>query len=303
HTVNPGDNPWTPLEKLGELTIYEHTPDDQIISQARGHEIVVSNKAPLNAPTIAQLPDLKFIAVTATGYNNIDVQAAAKRGIAVANVPEYGTDSVAQFTFALLLELCHQIGLHDRAVRDGEWTRVRDFSFWKTPLIELAGKTMGIVGFGRIGRRVGDLARAFGMKVLAYSPSQQGTTLDQVFSQSDVVSLHCPLTADNREMVNAAMLAKMKRSAFLINTARGLLVSERDLADALNSGRIAGAAVDVVSQEPIRPDNPLLRARNLIVTPHMAWAALEARQRVLQATAENVAGFIAGKPINVVNGV
>src|SRR5262245_33648840 len=170
HTVNPGDNPWTPLQRLGELTVYEHTPDDQIVSQAGGHQIVVSNKAPLTAPTIVKLPDLKFIAVTATGYNNIDVQAAAARGIPVSNVPEYGTASVPQSTLALLLELCHQVGVHDRAVRDGEWSRGPDFSFWKTPLIELAGKTIGIVGFGRIGRRVGDLARAFGMKVLAYSP-------------------------------------------------------------------------------------------------------------------------------------
>lgn len=310
YTVNPGDNPWDPLARLGELTVHDYTPDDQILEQTAGHEIVITNKAPLSAATIAALPALKFISVTATGYNIVDIKAASNRGIPVSNVPEYGTDSVAQFAFALLLELCHHVGLHSDAVRTGEWTRSRDFCFWKTPLIELAGRSMGIVGFGRIGRRVGELAHAFGMQVLACDTTQGNKppyepfawrTLEQVFAESDVVSLHCPLTQHNGGFVNSGLLSKMKRSAFLINTSRGQLVNEPDLADALNSGQIAGAAVDVVSAEPIHADNPLLGARNLIITPHIAWAALEPRQRIMKTTADNVAAFIAGQPINVVN--
>jgi glycerate dehydrogenase len=310
YTLNPGDNPWEPLQRLGALTVHDHTANDEIVAQSRGHEIVISNKAPLSAATIEQLPELKYIAVTATGYNNVDATAAAKRGIPVSNVPEYGTDSVAQFTIALLLELCHHIGLHDRAVKDGEWTRGRDFAFWKTPLIELAGKTMGIVGFGRIGRRVGELAHALGMEVLANNPSAvlppayqpfAFRSLDQLIAESDVISLHCPLTPTNRGMINAALLGKMKPTAMLINTSRGQLVNEQDLAAALNSGKIAAAAVDVVSEEPIRAENPLLVARNTLITPHIAWAALEPRQRVMATTARNVESFIAGRPVNVVN--
>jgi glycerate dehydrogenase len=309
--VNPGDNPWDPLARLGQLTVNDHTPDDQIVKQAAGHEIVITNKAPLSRQTISQLPELKYISVTATGYNIVDVEAAKQRQISVSNVPEYGTDSVSQFAFALLLELCHHVGLHDRAVKSGEWTRARDFSFWKTPLIELAEKTMGIVGFGRIGRRTGEIAHAFGMKVLAHDTQQSAppsyrpfewAPVETVFSRSDVVSLHCPLTPTNRQMVNAALLSKMKPSAFLINTSRGQLVNEHDLADALNRGALAGAAVDVVFEEPIRADNPLLSAKNILITPHIAWAALEPRQRIMKTTADNVAAFLAGKPINVVNG-
>src|SRR5262245_8561224 len=255
YTENPGDNPWDPVARLGQLTIHDHTPDDQILSRAYGQEIVITNKAPLSAQTIAQLPDLQFIAVTATGYNIVDIAAAKKRVIPISNVPEYGTDSVAQFAFALLLELCHHVALHDAAVKAGEWTRSRDFCFWKTPLIELAGKTMGVVGFGRIGRRVGEIANAFGMKVLAHDVFQgnppaykpfEWRSVEQLFAESDVVSLHCNLTPENREMVNAALLSKMKRSAFLINTSRGQLVNEKDLAQALNNGTIAAAALDVV---------------------------------------------------------
>lgn len=310
YTLNPGDNPWDPLARLGTLKVYDHTPEDQIVSQATGYEIVITNKAPISAQTLSKLPDVKYITVLATGYNIVDIEAAAKRGIPVSNVPEYGTDSVAQFTMAMLMELCHHVGLHDTAVKAGEWTRSRDFCFWKAPLIELAEKTMGIIGFGRIGGRVGELAHAFGMKILANKvhPTDPPpckpfawASVEQIFAESDVVSLHCPLTPQNKGMVNAALLAKMKRSAFLINTSRGLLVNEKDLADALNRGTIAGAAVDVVSQEPILADNPLLNAKNILITPHIAWAALEPRQRIMQTTAQNVAAFQAGKPINVVN--
>ncbi|HWP40043.1 MAG TPA: D-2-hydroxyacid dehydrogenase [Tepidisphaeraceae bacterium] len=310
YTLNPGDNPWTPIERLGQLTVHDYTPDDQVVAQARGCQIVITNKAALSAATIAELPDLKLIAVTATGYNIVDIVAAGQRGIPVCNVPEYGTDSVAQYTFALLLELCHHVGLHDQAVKAGEWTRQRDFCFWKTPLVELAGKSMGIVGFGRIGRRVGQIAHALGMQVLAFdldSRTEPGyqpfafRSIEQLFAEADVVSMHCPLTPQNRRMVNASLLSRMKRSAFFINTARGQLVNERDLADALNRGDLAGAAVDVVSEEPIRADNPLLGARNIIITPHIAWAALEPRRRIIDATARNIEAFLQGRPINVVN--
>lgn len=310
YTENPGDNPWDPIARLGELTIHDHTPDDQVLERARGFDIVVANKAPVTGDTINQLPQLKFITVLATGYNIIDTETAARRGIPVSNVPIYGTDSVAQFTFALLLELCHHVALHDQAVKAGEWTRCRDFSFWKTPLIELAGKTMGIVGFGRIGRRTAEIAHAFGMNLIAHNRSQRDPppyqpfgwrTLEQVFAESDVVSLHCPLTPETRGMVNAALLSTMKRSAFLLNTSRGALINEADLALALNEGRLAGAGVDVVSEEPIRAGNPLLGAKNILITPHIAWAALEPRQRIMQTTAQNIAAFLAGKPINVVN--
>jgi glycerate dehydrogenase len=310
YTLNPGDNPWTLIERLGNVTIHDHTPPELILERSAGNDIIITNKAVLSADTIAHHAELKFIAVTATGYNVVDIDAAARRGIPVSNVPAYASDAVAQFTFALLLELCHRVALHDSSVHAGDWQRSRDFAFWKTPQVELTGKKMGIIGFGSIGQRVGEVAHAMGMQVLAFNPSTKPKpayepfafrTLEQVFAESDVVSLHCPLTQRNREMVNAALLATMKPSAFFINTARGLLVNERDLVDALNANKLAGAAVDVVSAEPISPDNPLLGAKNLIITPHIAWAAYEARQRAMKITADNIAAFIAGKPINVVN--
>jgi len=310
HTLNPGDNPWTEVEKQGDFTVYDRTEPDLIVSRAAGAEIVLTNKTPLFAETLAELPDLRFIAVLATGYNVVDVNAARGRDIPVSNVPVYGTDSVAQFTFALILDLCQQVALHSQAVHDGEWARCPDFCFWKTTLVELAGSKMGIIGFGRIGRRVGELAHAFGMEILAYDafPGQSPDygpfawkTLEKVFAEADVVSLHCPQTPDNAEFVNRRMLELMKPGAFLINAARGGLVNESDLADALNANRIAGAALDVVSTEPIRDDNPLLTAKNCLITPHMAWATLSARRRLMQTTADNVAAFIAGKPTNVVN--
>jgi glycerate dehydrogenase len=284
YTLNPGDNPWTPVERLGDLTVHGRTPAAQILARAPGAEVILTNKTPLSANTLAKLPALRFISVLATGYNIVDVQAATKRGVPVSNVPVYGTDNVAQFTFALLLELCHHVGGHGELVRAGKWTANPDFCFWKWPLTELAGKKMGLVGFGRIGRRTGEIAHAFGMEVLAadvvrgaepaYRPFRQ-VELDELFSTADVVSLHCPQTGDNAGFINRRLLGRMKPTAFLVNTSRGGLVNEPDLAEALNAGRIAGAAVDVVSAEPIKPDNPLLKATNCIITPHIAWAALQ----------------------------
>jgi len=310
YTLNPGDNPWDDVAALGDFAVHDRTPDDLILERARGAEILLTNKTPLTADTLDQLPTLRFISVLATGYNVVDVAAARERGVRVSNVPVYSTDSVAQHVFALLLERCLHVGLHDRAVHDGEWTQCIDFTFWKTPLVELHGKTMGIVGFGRIGRRVGELAHAFGMSVLAcdvvrkeppdYEPFAWRPLSDLV-AESDVVTLHCPQTADNAGMVNADLLGRMKPDAFLINAARGGLVIERDLADALNRGALAGAAVDVVETEPIPAHSPLLTARNCVITPHIAWASQAARRRLMQATAENVAAFLAGEPIHVVN--
>ncbi len=310
HTLNPGDNPWDALEQLGRLTVYERTPPDRIVERARPADVLLTNKTPLTAATLRQLPQLRFIAVLATGYNIVDVAAARERGIPVANVPEYGTDSVAQHVFALLLELCHQVGHHDAAVHAGEWSRAPDFCFWHDSPIELAGRTMGLVGFGRIGRRVGELAHTFGMSVVAsggarrlppaYAPFAWQESVEELFAQADVVSLHCPLTPENRSFVNAALLARMKPSAFLINTARGGLVDEHALAAALNARRLAGAAVDVVSVEPMRADNPLAGAANCIITPHMAWGSLAARRRLMATTVDNVRAFLAGHPIHVV---
>ncbi|HVO27841.1 MAG TPA: D-2-hydroxyacid dehydrogenase [Candidatus Margulisiibacteriota bacterium] len=310
HTLNPGDNPWDELAQLAELTVYERTPPEQIAPRAGDADIVLTNKTPLTAATLAQLPRLRFIAVLATGYNVVDVAAARARAIPVSNVPEYGTDSVAQHVFALLLELCHHVGQHDAAVKAGEWIRSIDFCFWKTAPLELSGLTMGIVGLGRIGGRVGALAHAFGMSVLAaggtrreepgYAPFAW-TTVPQLFATADVISLHCPLTADNVRFVNRDCLQHVKPSAFFINVARGGLVDEAALAEALNAGQLAGAAVDVVSNEPMHADNPLLTARNCIITPHIAWASLAARRRLMVATVKNLEAFIAGRPINVVN--
>lgn len=310
HTLNPGDNPWAPVEQLGELTVYERTAPEQIVRRARDAEIVLTNKAPLPGEALEQLPRLRFVAVTATGYNIVDAEAAKKCGVIVSNVPEYATDCVAQLVFALLLELCHHVAYHNAEVRAGKWSRCEDFAFWDWPLIELAGEKMGIVGFGRIGRRVGQIAHALGMEVLAadiartdppgYEPFAW-MEAPELFAAADVVSLHCPQTPENVGMVNRDLLGRMKPTARLINTARGGLVVEADLAEALNAGRLAGAAVDVVSAEPIKLGNPLMSAGNCIITPHIAWATLAARRRLMAATAENVAAFLAGKPVNVVN--
>jgi len=310
YTLNPGDNPWTEVEKLGQLVVYDRTDDSDVVERAAGAEIVLTNKTRLTAQVLEKLEDCRFVSVLATGYNVVDVAAARGRGIIVSNVPVYGTDSVAQFVFALLLEVCHHVGLHSGLVHEGAWGEADDFCFWRAPLVELAGKKMGIVGFGRIGTRVAELAHAFGMEVLAHDvvqvrpPAYEAfafVELNEIFSQADVVSLHCPQTAENVGMVNREMLGLMKPTAVLINTARGALVNETDLAEALNAGKIAAAAADVLSHEPPQPDNPLLTARNCLITPHIAWATLEARKRLMKTTAENIAAFIKGSPINVVN--
>jgi len=312
YTLNPGDNPWDEVEKLGNLLVYDRTDTHQILERASGADIIITNKAPLFAETLEQLPRLGFISITATGYNIVDIIAARKRGIPVSNVPEYGTDSVAQFTFALLLELCHHVGIHNDTVKAGEWSQSKDWCFWKTPQLLLTGKKMGLIGFGRIGRRVGELAHAFGMEVLAYDPQQNDVpaykqfhwkSQEDLFEEADVISLHCAQTDDNVGFVNHDLLNLMKKDALFINAARGGLVNEGDLVRALNDGRIAGAALDVASIEPIRKDNPLLTAHNCLITPHIAWAAVAARRKLMTLTAKNIKAFMAGTPINVVNGL
>ena len=311
YTLHHGDVSWEPVARLaGELLLHDRTLPDQILARCAEADIVVTNKAPLTRQTIEQLPKLRFIAVTATGYNIVDVAAASARGIVVSNVPEYGTDTVAQYTFALLLELCHHVGRHAQTVRDRDWSRSADWCYWLTPQVELAGRTMGIIGFGRIGRRLGELAHTFGMRVLAHAPRQINppsyapfawATIEELFRESDVITLHAPQTPQTTGMVNARLLSLARPGAFLINAARGGLVNEADLADALNRGAIAGVAVDVVSAESIRPDNPLLTAKNCLITPHMAWASIDARRRIMQTTADNIAAFLAGRPIHVVS--
>ena len=309
-TMGMGADAWDGLRRLGEVEVYDRSSPEEVTARARTAGVLITNKAPVGAEVIAQAPELRFIALLATGFDPVDVAAARRRGIPVANVPEYGTDSVAQLTFALLLELCNHVALHAAAVRAGEWSRSPAFSFWKVPLIEVAGKTMGVIGFGRIGRRVGEVAHAFGMGVLAHDQSRVDPPtyrpfawagLDELFARADVISLHCPLTAENLGLVNRRRLRLVKPTAYLLNTARGPLVVEEDLAEALNEGRLAGAGLDVVAREPIRPDNPLLTARNCLLTPHIAWATVEARRRLLETVVANVANFLAGKPTNVVN--
>lgn len=310
HTLNPGDHSWDGVAALGDFTVYDRTSPVSIIERAREADILLVNKAPLTAEIIAQLPRLRFISLLATGYDNVDVAAAGQRGILVSNVPEYATDAVVQHIFALLLELTNRVALHDAAVKAGEWTAAIDFSFWKTSIFELAGMKMGIVGFGRIGSRVAQVATAFGMEILAYNPRPKEVPagirvawkdLAGLFAEADVITLATRQTDANVGFVNRELLAVMKKSAFFINTARGTLVNERDLADALNSGTLAGAAVDVVSCEPIRSGNPLLTARNCLITPHIAWASFAARKRLMEQTVRNVEAFLRGNPVNVVN--
>jgi glycerate dehydrogenase len=308
-TLNPGDNTWQEVERLGELTVYSKTEPEEVVVRAAAAEVIVTNKVVIDAAVIDQLPALKFIAVTATGYNVVDVAAANRKNIAVSNVPVYGTDSVAQHVFACLLSFIHRPELHHAAIQAGEWEACGNFSFWKSPVTELAGKTMGIVGFGRIGKATARLATAFGMKVVATSRSVErllpldevdGHGLEELFSVSDFISLHCPQTETNVGFVNRELIDRMKPSALLINTARGGLINEHDLAEALKSRRIAGAILDVVSEEPMTADNPLFSAPNCLLTPHMAWTALEARRRLMHVTAENIAAFVQGSPINVI---
>ena len=310
YTINPGDNPWEPLEKLGNCIIYDRTPAELKLERAVEAEIILLSKVKLDDAAFEALPKLKYISMLATGYNNVDVAAAGKRGITVSNVPAYSTESVAQTTFALLLELAMHVGLHDASVKGGEWVRCTDHAYWKTPLLELDGLTMGIIGYGTIGRAVARIASAFGMKIMAYSPripSETGVVpvrfvpLEELFASADVVSLHCPQTPENGGFVNAKLLGMMKKSAFLLNLARGGLINEADLTKALSSGQIAGAGLDVVAHEPMLADNSLLKAPNCIFTPHIAWASLAARKRLLTSVAANIAAYLSGAPINVVN--
>ena len=309
YTLNPGDLSWEALRALGTCTIHDRTPPEEILSRATGAEILLTNKTPLTAATIAALPSLRYIGVLATGYNIVDHTAAARAGIILTNVPAYSTMSVAQVVFAHLLNLTHGMGHHTRVVREGRWASSPDFSFADTPLIELAGRTLGIIGPGRIGTAVAQMGMACGMTVIACGRSGRmplaaiaAVTLDDVFAQSDVLTFHCPLTPETKHIANAARLAMMKPTAFLINTSRGPLIDEQALADALNAGRIAGAGLDVLSTEPPSPGNPLLTARNCHITPHFAWASTAARTRLMDEVTANVRAFIAGTPRNVVAG-
>ncbi len=310
YTLNPGDNPWDRVAALGDFEVYDRTAPEDVLGRCQDADIVIVNKTPFSDSTLSRLTKLKFISMSATGYDCVDIKSAGKRGIPVSNIPVYGTDTVAQYVFSAILHMAHNISVHAEAVRQGEWSRAPDWCFWKLPLIELTGKTIGIVGFGRIGRRVGELAHAFGMEVLAFdlfkgAPPKYDNfrwcELDELFELSDIVTLHSPLTEANQEFVNEALLAKMKPTAFFINAARGGLVNEKDLAAALVEGRLAGAVVDTVSAEPIRPDNPLLSAPHIFITPHMAWGTLAARKRMMSGIEENIRSFIAGNAVNLVN--
>jgi len=312
YTLNPGDNPWDRVAAFGNFTVYDRTPADLVVERSRGARVLLTNKTPLSAATIAALPELELICVLATGFNVIDIEAARLRGIPVVNVPEYGSFSVAQHTIALLLELTNRVALYDAVVQRGEWSKSRDFTLMTEPLSELCGQKLGIVGLGRIGARVAAVANALGMEILAYNPRSRlelpgipvtWLELDELFRQADVVSLHCPLTAENQGLVHAGRLSIMKPHALLINTARGPLIREADLVQALQEGTIGGAALDVAAREPIPSDSPLLGLKNCLITPHIAWATLAARRRLMATTAENIAAFLAGAPQNVVNGV
>lgn len=309
HAVNPGDLSWDCLKQFGELTVYGRTAPEEAASRIGDAEIVLINKTPVTAELLDACPSIRLICVLATGYNVVDCKAAKDRGVVVCNVPAYGTDAVAQFTFALLLELCHQVGAHSQAVHRGDWTRSPDFCFWYTRQTELTGKTMGIIGFGRIGQAVGRIAQAFGMRVLTYSRSvtEKGkeiaeyVSLDTLLAESDVISLHCPLFPETERIINANTISKMKDDVMLLNAARGGLVDEDALAMALATGKIRGFAADVVSAEPMSPLNPLLTAPNCILTPHMAWAPIESRQRIIDITIGSIRGFLDGNIVNAVN--
>lgn len=305
YSLNPGDLDWSPVERLGDVTLFDRTPADKIVERAADADIVLTNKVPFSADTLRQLPRLRFICVLATGYNIIDTEAAARQGVVVANIPAYSTMSVAQMAFAHILNITNHVASYAREVADGKWTNCPDFCFWDSALTELAGKTMGIVGLGNTGMATARIAVAMGMKVVALTSKSADTLpegitpapLDDVLASADVVSLHCPLTPSTRHLINAASIAKMKPSAILINTGRGPLVDEQAVADALNGGRLAAFGADVLSQEPPRGDNPMLSARNCFLTPHIAWATLEARTRLISTATENVRQFIAGEPV------
>lgn len=310
YTLNPGDISWEGMEAFGEVTVYDRTKAEEVVERIGDAEVVYTNKTPITKETMDACPGMKFIGVLATGYNIVDIAAAKEKGIPVSNIPTYGTAAVSQFAIALLLELCHHIGEHSDAVKAGEWTSNPDWCFWKYPLVELAGKNMGIIGFGRIGQDTGKIAQALGMKVLAYDafkrPELESDTckyvdLDTLLAESDVISLHCPLFPDTEGIINKDTIAKMKDGVMIINDSRGPLIVEQDLRDALDSGKVAGAALDVVSTEPIQMDNPLLGAKNVILTPHIAWAPKESRQRLMDIAVDNLKCYVDGKPQNVVN--
>lgn len=309
YTLNPGDLSWDALAALGETAVYDRTPADEILARIGDAEAVYTNKTPLTRETIQACPNLKFIGVLATGYNVVDVAAAKECGIPVCNVPTYGTAAVGQFAIAMLLEICHHVAHHSEAVHEGRWSGNIDWCFWDYPLIELEGKTMGVIGFGRIGQRTGEIAKALGMRVLAYDAYQNDAgkaigayvDLDTLLKESDVISLHCPLFPETKGIVNAASIAKMKNGVILLNNSRGPLIVEQDLADALNSGKVYAAGLDVVSEEPISPNNPLLSAKNCFITPHISWAPKESRARLMNIAVDNLANWMGGKPTNVVN--
>ena len=311
HGLNPGDLSWEPIASLGELTLHDYVAptEEEVIRRIGDAEIIIGNKTVISRRILESCPSVKLVCVLATGYNVVDIHAAKELGVTVCNVPAYGTQMVAQFAIGLLLELCHHAWLHSESVKAGDWERCPDFCYWKTPIIELAGKTMGIIGFGRIGTAVGRIAKALGMHVLATGsrPTEEGrsiaeyVTMEELLARSDVISLHCPLFPETENMINRDTIAKMKDGVILINNSRGGLVDEQALCDALNCGKIAAAGVDVVSQEPIIGTNPLLKAKNCIITPHMSWAATECRERILQITRENILAFLRGQPQNVVN--
>lgn len=308
YTLNPGDQNWAPVNTLGKVTVYDRSSPDQIVERAMDADAVLVNKVILNESVLSQLPKLKYIGVCATGYNNIDINSTNKYGIVVTNVKAYGPASVAQHTFALLLALVNHIELHSQSVRNGDWSASEDFCYWKTPLVELAGKTIGLVGLGDIGSQVAKIASAFGMKVIAFrkNPEQTHNTdiemvsMETLFKQSDVISLHCPLTEETKDLINAERLLWMKPTAYLLNTGRGPLINEEDLANALKNKIIAGAGLDVLSSEPPKSDNPLITAPNCVITPHIAWASFEARKRLLQMVADNLSAFMEGEATNVV---
>ncbi|MDF2557862.1 MAG: D-isomer specific 2-hydroxyacid dehydrogenase NAD-binding protein [Bacillales bacterium] len=308
--VNPGDLSWDALKAIGDVTIYDRTTQEEVVDRIGDAEIIFVNKTYIKRSTLEACPNLKFIGTLSTGFNVIDIDATREAGIVVSNVPTYGTEAVAQFTLALLLELCHHIGEHSASVFKGQWQNSIDYCYWNYPLIELTGKTIGIIGFGTIGRKVGALAQAFGMNILAYSRTADKSfenehckfvSLDELLANSDVISLHCPLTSATEGMIDKHAIQKMKDGVLLLNSSRGQLIVEEDLREALDSGKVAGAAVDVVSKEPIQAENPLLKAKNIIITPHIAWAPKEARGRIIETAAENLKAFLAGKPVNQVN--
>jgi glycerate dehydrogenase len=310
HALNPGDLNWDAIEKFGKLTVHDRTAPFQMLERAANAEVLLTNKTPVRAEIINQLPKLKFIGVLATGYNIIDTEAATKKGVVVSNIPDYGSYSVAQLTFALLLELCHHVQAHSDTVHEGKWARSLDWCYWDYPLVELFGKTIGIIGFGSIGQKVGDMATAFGMNIIgaARNRSDQASRknfewaeIPDLLERADVVSIHCPLTPETKGLINSKSLASMKRSAFLLNTSRGPIVVDEQLAEALNKNVIAGAGIDVLSVEPPPGTNPLFKARNCIITPHIAWATKEARARLMDMAVKNLEAFVRKQPINVVN--